>query len=278
MQAAQVNAHCFGLGGKLRVDVGEWFVVLLVDGNHVCVGLRDGFFVRFIVLLWLIDLAEKVLPVLGIAERKVDLAGVELHRIFLNFDASRGSRLHGLAVEVEVFGKRRVVIEAHLLRALCGLEDFRGVDVAGLGGERLIHGRGRFVDEPAHRTRIIVGFLRRIAIVLHIEYSPFDAGVLNANVRAGEFVEGLEECCAALGGDRLRRLVCFELRWFRLGFVGLFVGRRRYRNHRFLLGQVVEGVERIAAAATAHPAGGLPQDLCGYAKRGATFGTLGVHL
>jgi hypothetical protein len=116
-----------------------------------------------------------------------------------------------------------------------------------------------------------------IALVLLVEDPPFDARILDPDIRAGEFVEGLEERCAAFCRNGLGWFIRLELRRFERRFGRTFFCGGRHVRHRSLLGQEVQRIECAAAAAATHLAGGLPEDLGGYAKRGATFGTLCEH-
>ena len=153
MHTAQVDAHCFRLRRKLGVHVGEGFFLLGI-GPVILIGSCDDRFGHLeIIFVHFVDFAEQILPIFGLTDLKVDLGGVEAHRIFANFHGRRRTGFRRLGIKVEVFGERRIVVETHFLGSCSrfrGLENFRGIDVARLGRELFIDRRRRFVYEPAH--------------------------------------------------------------------------------------------------------------------------------
>ena len=95
MNAAQVDAHGFGLRRELLVHVGQRFGVVAcrVVGfrQHIEFVCQLDFrlcldFFRLIVGFRLIDFAQQILPVFRLTERKVDLCGFEFRWVVARLD------------------------------------------------------------------------------------------------------------------------------------------------------------------------------------------------
>ncbi len=173
--AAQINTHCLGLDRKLRVHVERvirhFFVVGrgLGKNDQVVVGLFVvnvlSHFEDFLLDLGsrLSKVAQQVFPLIGLAQIKIKLW-------WLGFRLQLGRRCFDKPCWrwcndelVEVVREHRVIVEAHLVN-----------DVRWLV------------------PRTLKCLLVNVLVFVLVKDSPFDASVLDANVFAGELVQGLQ--------------------------------------------------------------------------------------
>ena len=303
LRSRQVDAHGLGLQCELRIHVEQLLVAANGSRFLVCryflgFGLRLALIAlegrkfglegrRSGVSPHVFEFVEDVLPFIGFTEIEIAL------RLLFLFDRlrlagrlrfrDRFGQVRRFVVEIKVVGQGGVVVETQFVDrrspgAVRGLlEHFSRVDVVRRRGQELVDGCRRVFEKFIERRFACIDDIADAGFILFVFHdAPFDAGVLDPYIGAGKFVEGLQQCGTLLGRDRLGKFLVF------VGNFGCELGQRRVRllgnrRFRFLFRQVVERVERIAAATATDLAGCLFQDLCRYSKCCAAIRALRVH-
>ena len=135
-------------------------------------------------------------------------------------------------------------------------------------------------DGSLVRGRLLADFRRAWLILVVVQHAPLDTGVFDADVLASQLIESLEQRGALFRGDGFGRRAGFEFRRLigcQFGQLRCRVRFCRDRRGGFFLGQMLQRVERMPAAAAAYFACRLLEDFRCYAKSDAAFRALGVH-